>query len=165
VVYKLISKVLANRLKLVLPEIISPSQSAFVLGRLITGNVLLAYELTHYLNQRKWEKNGVAAIKLDMSKTYDRVEWTSLEKLMLRLGFSAQWVEMVMKCVTTVSYHIKVNGEYSNDINPQKGAASRGSFVPLSIYSMCGGIICNVTQSGGGRKDRGDKSMQGCSKD
>jgi hypothetical protein len=118
VVYKLVSKVLANRLKLVLPKIISPSQSAFVPGRLITDNVLLAYELTHYLNQRKWRKMGVDAIKLDMSKAYDRVEWSFLEKMMSRLGFSEQWVQMVMKCVTTVSYRIKVNGEYSNNIIP-----------------------------------------------
>jgi hypothetical protein len=121
VVYKLVSKVLANRLKLVLSEIISPSPSAFVPSRLIPDNVLLAYELTHYLNQRKWGKNRVAAIKLDMSKAYDRVEWTFLEKMISRLGFSAQWVQMVMKCVTTVSYRIKFNGEYSNNINPLRG--------------------------------------------
>jgi hypothetical protein len=62
-------------------------------GRLITDNVLLAYELTHYLNHRKWGKNGVAAIKLDMSKAYDRVELMFLEKMMTKLGFflSSGW--------------------------------------------------------------------------
>jgi hypothetical protein len=74
VLYKLISKILANRLKYISPDIIFPSQSALVPGRLITDNVLLSYELTHYLNGKKKGKEGLAAIKLDMSKTYDRVE-------------------------------------------------------------------------------------------
>jgi hypothetical protein len=109
----LISKVLANRLKLVLPEIISPFQSAFESGRLITDNILLAYELTHYLNHRRKVKTGVAAVKLDINKAYDWVEWSFLQMMMLKLGFTEEWVSQVMKCVTSVSYRIKVNTEYT----------------------------------------------------
>jgi hypothetical protein len=83
-VYKIASKVLANRLKAILPDIISQNQSAFVPGRMIMDNVLIAYELTHHLQNKRSGAVGYAALKLDMSKAYDRIEWIFVEKTMER---------------------------------------------------------------------------------
>ena len=74
VIYKLISKTLANRLKTFLPLIITENQSAFTADRLITDNILIAYKLMHYLKHKREGKDCFMTTKLDMSKAFDRVE-------------------------------------------------------------------------------------------
>jgi len=67
--------VLANRLKVILPYIISESQSAFQFDKAISDNILVAYETLHHMKTKNSGKIGSMALKLDMSKAYDRVEW------------------------------------------------------------------------------------------
>lgn len=119
--YKLISKVLANRLKLILPDIIDENQSAFVLGRLITDNILLSSEVFHCLHHNHAKRRGYMTLKLDMSKAYDRMEWDYIACVMIKIGFPAVWTDHVMKCVTTVRYSFLVNGEVSEILTPRKG--------------------------------------------
>ena len=88
VIYKIVSTVLVNRLKKILPEVISESQSAFIPERQITDNVLVAFKTMHCIEQRRKGKEGLIAIKLNMSKAYDKVEWAFLEVMMRSLGFS-----------------------------------------------------------------------------
>jgi hypothetical protein len=87
VLYKVISKMIAARLKIILDDVIAQVQSAFVPGRLITDNILLAYECIHKIKNKKMGKEGLCAVKLDMHKAYDRVEWVFLDRMLIRLGF------------------------------------------------------------------------------
>lgn len=74
VVYKLIQKTLANRLKALLPHIITENQSVFTSDHLITDNVVVAFELMHFINHKSTGREGFMAAKLDISKAFDRVE-------------------------------------------------------------------------------------------
>lgn len=78
VLMRIITKVMANRMKELLNDIISENQSAFVPNRLISDNILISFEVMHYLKRKKRGKEGYMALKLDMTKAYDRIEWEYL---------------------------------------------------------------------------------------
>jgi hypothetical protein len=118
VIYKIVSKVLANRLKTIFPHIISESQSAFVSGRRITENVLLAFETLHHMQSTKIGQDGVMALKLDISKAYDKVEWVYLEYLIGKMGFDPRWISLIIMCINSVSYSLLVNGEPHGYVKP-----------------------------------------------
>jgi hypothetical protein len=147
VLYKICSKTMANRLRCVLDDIVSLEQSAFVPGRLITDNVLVAYECTHYLWNKKG-KTGACAIKLDMAKAYDRVEWRYLHDIMLALGFPEAWCKLVMKCVTSVTFSVKVNGALSPPFKPTRGIRQGDPISPYLFLLCAEGLTCMLKAKG-----------------
>ena len=133
VIYKIISKVLANRLKLILPNLIATTQSVFVPGRLITDNFLVAYESLHAMHCRKKGRRGSLALKLDV---YDRVEWAFLKGFMTKLGFPEMWIERVMCCVSTPSFSIQINGKSYGNIILSRGLHQGDPLSPY-LFLLC----------------------------
>lgn len=135
VVYKLVSKVLNNRLRKFLPDIITVNQSVFVPRRLLTHNVLIAFELFHYMKNLK-HVEGCMALKLDMSKAYDRIKWKFLEATMLKFGLDRDWCERVMECVRTFSFSVLINGNPTNEFTPCRGLGRATLYLP-TFYFVC----------------------------
>jgi hypothetical protein len=118
IIYKVFSKCLANRLRPLLQDIISPEESAFVPGRLIKYNALVAFECIHTIQSGSAARSKFCSYKLDMTKAYDRVDWRFLEGFLAKMGFHSQWIQWVMTCVTTVSYSVRFNDNMLDSFFP-----------------------------------------------
>lgn len=129
--YKIISKVISNRMKPIMPNVITENQRAFVHGRQIHDNIFVVHEAFHYLRSRVHGKKYELAVKVDMNKAYDRVEWDFLKDVLLKMGFAVAWVEKILKCISSVSFDLLLSGKFVANFAPRRGLRQGD---PLSPY-------------------------------
>ena len=161
VVSRIISKVLANRLKSILPNVISDSQSAFVPGRIITDNTTVAFEMFHRMRNRTKGRKGHMAVKLDINKAYDRVEWEFLQRIMQKIGLPDQWVNLAMETVRTASYSTLINGEPRGFFTPTSGIKQGDPLSPYLFLLCAEGLSSLIRRAVDSQLLKGVMSCQG----
>ena len=158
--YKLLAKVLANRLKKVLGKVVSPAQNAFVLGRQILDASLIANEVIDSWQERK-EKGFIC--KLDIEKAYDNINWQFLLKALQKMGFGSKWLGWMWSCLSSAKFSVLVNGVPAGFFPSAKGLCQGDPLSPdlfvlgmevldaLIRRAIAGGFLSGCSIRGGRR--------------
>lgn len=115
--YKVVTKILAKRLRKHLVSMISPNQGAFVARRWIAENMVITQELTHKVRKHKGN-GGLMIIILDLEKAYNRLKWNILELVLRAWSFARKFIHLITSCVQMVNFRLLINGSLSGHIFP-----------------------------------------------
>ncbi|XP_075665344.1 uncharacterized protein LOC142635008 [Castanea sativa] len=134
-IYKIVTKVLVNRKKHLMPTLVSPSKTVFIFGIQGTNNVIIAQELVYTL-ERKKGKARFMILKIDLEKTYDRLEWSFVRSMLVSLGFHSDTVDLILSCISSTSAFLLFNGSQIGDIFPSCGLRQGDPISPY-IFILC----------------------------
>ena len=152
VIYKVISKMIANRLKVVLPNFIAGNQSAFVKDRLLIQNVLLATELVK--DYHKDSISGRCALKIEISKAFDSVQWSFLTKVLSAMNFPTEFIHWITLCITTASFSVQVNGKLVGFFRSARGLRQGCSLSPY-VFVISMEVLSKMLDKAAGAKKFG----------
>ena len=111
-------------------------QSAFVKDKLISNNIIVAFETLHYMGNHSFGETGYMTLKLDMSKVYDRVEWQYMGQLRKKMGFGDTWINPMMQCISKATFLVLINREPHGHIKPTRGLR-QGDLLSPYLFLLC----------------------------
>lgn len=135
--YKIISKVLTNRIKSVLPAVIDDCQSAFLEGRGALDSIVVANE---WLHDAKTRKKKSMAFKVDFEKAYDSVQWNFLYYMMRRMNFNGKWIAWVKGCIESAKISVLINGSPGEEFAMGKGIRQGDPIAPFLFLIVAEGL-------------------------
>lgn len=135
--YKVVSKILSDRIKKVLPKVIDDNQFAFLGGRSILDSVLIANEVVH---DAKSKKVSALIFKVDFEKAYDSIRWQFLKYMMKRLNFCDKWISWILGCLESSYVSVLVNGSPTNEFRMEKGVRQGDPIAPFLFLIVAEGL-------------------------